>query len=125
MPQYERILAQARDLAAQHRFFHWELEFPEVFFDASGQLLPGAGFDAVVGNPPYVRQEELSPLKPYFAQAYPEVYYGTADLFVYFFGQGLQLLGAGGRLAYISSNSWLRANYATPLRAYLRGQTTR
>jgi hypothetical protein len=124
LPQYGRILAQAGDLAARHRFFHWELEFPEVFFDASGGLIRGAGFDAVIGNPPYVRQEELSPLKPYFAQAYPEVYYGTADLFVYFFGRGLQLLAERGRLAYISSNSWLRANYATPLRAYLRGQTT-
>ncbi|MBI1880068.1 MAG: Eco57I restriction-modification methylase domain-containing protein, partial [Chloroflexi bacterium] len=124
LPQYQRILEQAGQLAAQQRFFHWELEFPEVFFDAHGRLDPAAGFDAVVGNPPYVRQEELSPLKPYFAQAYPEVYYGTADLFVYFFGRGLQLLQAQGRLAYISSNSWLRVNYATPLRAYLRTHTT-
>lgn len=124
LPQYGRILAQARDLAAQYRFFHWELDFPEVFFDRNGQFLPDAGFDAIIGNPPYVRQEELSQLKPYFAQAYPEVYAGTADLFVYFFGRGLQLLGERGRLAYISSNSWLRANYATALRAHLRRQTT-
>ena len=47
-----------------------------------------------------------------------------ADMFVYFFGQGLSLLRPEGRLSYISSNSWLRANYATALRHYLRTQTT-
>ena len=35
------------------RFFHWELEFPEVFFDRDGTRLPDAGFDAVIGNPPW------------------------------------------------------------------------
>ncbi len=143
LPQYQRLLDQAAQLTAERRFFHWELEFPEVFFDTHGQLNPAAGFDAVIGNPPYVRQEELGPYKAYFAQTYPEVYAGTADLFIYFFAQGLRLLrqsqppdrpdrfekpvrftGSGGRLSYISSNSWLRANYAGPLRAYLRQHTT-
>ncbi|MCL0090845.1 N-6 DNA methylase [Dehalococcoidia bacterium] len=40
----------------ERRFFHWELEFPEVFFDRNGQRLPNPGFDAVVGNPPYGAQ---------------------------------------------------------------------
>ncbi len=125
VPQYAQIVAQASQIAGERRFFHWELEFPEVFFDRHGRLLAGrAGFDAVIGNPPYVRQEELAALKPYFESALPQVYAGTADLFVYFFGQGLELLRAGGRLAYIASNSWLRANYATPLRAHLRAETT-
>ena len=39
--------------------FHWELEFPEVFLDDSGRPRLGGGFDAVVGNPPYVRIQEL------------------------------------------------------------------
>jgi len=42
------------------------LEFPEVFFDEHGRLNPAAGFDAVIGNPPYVRQERLQPYKSYF-----------------------------------------------------------
>ncbi len=78
----------------------------------------------MIGNPPYVRQEALAPLKPFFAANFAEVYHGTADLFVYFFAQGLRQLRSGGRLAYISSNSWLRANYAAALRAYLRTQVT-
>ncbi|HEX8681544.1 MAG TPA: N-6 DNA methylase [Ardenticatenaceae bacterium] len=125
LPRYAEAKEQARAVAGQHRFFHWELEFPEVFFNERGQVdEQTSGFDAVIGNPPYVRQEQLSPLKPYFAQTYENVYSGTADLFVYFFGQGLRLLRQDARLSYISSNSWLRANYATSLRAYLRSEIT-
>ena len=123
--KFSEWLSEAERLSAAQHFFHWELEFPEVFFDRHGQPLgDNAGFDAVIGNPPYVRQELLAPLKPFFGQAFADVYHGTADLFVYFFRQGVNLLRRGGRLAYIASNSWLRANYAGPLRAYLRQQVT-
>jgi hypothetical protein len=118
LPQYGRLLAQAGDLAARHRFFHWELEFPEVFFDASGGLIPGAGFDAVIGNPPYVRQEQVSAIKPYLAQAHSAVYDGVADIYVYFYHQGLELLRPNGRMSYIVTNKWLRAGYGEPLRGY-------
>ena len=68
------ILDQADALAAAWRFFHWELEFPEAFFDRRGQPLGDAGgFAAVLGNPPYVRQEGLGEFKKYLAQAFPEV----------------------------------------------------
>ncbi|WP_129670827.1 Eco57I restriction-modification methylase domain-containing protein [Candidatus Chloroploca sp. Khr17] len=125
MPAYEPLLAQVRALAEAQRFLHWDLEFPEVFFDRHGRPLgEEAGFDAIIGNPPYVRQEQLGPLKPYLQRAYPETYSGTADLFVFFFHQGVKLLRQGGRLGYIASNSWLRANYATPLRSFMREQVT-
>ena len=125
LPQMVALLEQADALAAQRAFFHWELEFPEVFFDHHGYPLgEAAGFDAVVGNPPYVRQEQLGFFKAAFQMAYAETYSGTADLFVYFFHQGVKLLRQGGKLGYISSNSWLRANYATLLRALLRQHVT-
>lgn len=121
--QCEELLDQATALADKKRFFHWELEFPDIFFDHEGQSLGAhAGFDVVIGNPPYMRQEQLGADKPFFQERY-EVYHGVADLFVYFFAQGLRLLHKGGRLAYISSNTWLHANYGTPLRRYLRTQT--
>ena len=43
----------AHGVAAHRGFFHWQIEFPEAFFDASGALLSTAGFDAVIGNPPW------------------------------------------------------------------------
>lgn len=121
---YAQMLQQARRLGERKRFFHWELEFPDIFFERNGTPKgEQAGFDAIVGNPPYVRQEKLGEDKPFYQDHYA-VYHGAADLFIYFFGQGLRLLRPGGWLAYISSNSWLRANYATPLRRSLRLQTS-
>jgi hypothetical protein len=46
-------LEQAREVAANHAVFHWELAFPEVFLDATGRPHAGGGFDAVIGNPPW------------------------------------------------------------------------
>ena len=124
-PAFERPLEQIRSLHAAQRFFHWDLEFPEVFYDRHGRPLGDqAGFDVVIGNPPYVRQEQLGPLKPFFQQAYAETYSGTADLFVYFFHQGVKLLHQGGAMSYISSNAWLQTNYAAPLRRFIRERTT-
>ena len=48
-----RYLDQADAVGDRRRLFHWELEFPEVFFDRHGARLPHAGFDAVIGNPPW------------------------------------------------------------------------
>ena len=122
-PQFARWLEESEALAAEKRFFHWELEFPEVFFDRQGRPLgDDAGFDAVVGNPPYVRQESLGDFKPYLAEAYPEVYHGVADLYVYFYEQGLRQLRRGGWMSYIVTNKWLRAGYGEPLRGYFASE---
>ena len=118
-PQFDTWLQAAATFSARYRFFHWELEFPEVFFDRHGQLKgAAAGFDVVIGNPPYVRQEELGQFKPYFAVVYPETYRGVADLYVYFYQQGLRLIRIGGRMSYIVTNKWMRAGYGEPLRTF-------
>jgi type I restriction-modification system DNA methylase subunit len=125
VPQYATVLKEAARQAAAQRFFHWDLEFPEVFFDRHGQPLgERGGFDAVIGNPPYVRQEQLAPIKPYLEQAYSETYHGMADLYIYFYQQGLQLLRQGGRMSYIVTNKWLRAGYGEPLRAFFAAQSS-
>ncbi|HEX5416798.1 MAG TPA: N-6 DNA methylase, partial [Chloroflexota bacterium] len=121
VPQFDPLLDAAEAAAAARRFFHWELEFPEVFFDRHGHHLGDrAGFDAVVGNPPYVRQELLSPLKRYLQTEYAS-FDSVADLYVYFYERGLRLLRRGGRLAFISSGTFARANFAKPFRQYLPG----
>lgn len=80
--------------------------------------------DIVLGNPPYVRHEELAALKPTLARHYPDVFHGGADLSVYFFALALRLLRPGGRLGLLGSSSWLRAAYAAPLRRLLRERAT-
>ncbi len=108
---------RAQELGAGRRFFHWELEFPEVFFEEGGKK-ENPGWDAVVGNPPYVRQEVLGELKGYFEQSY-ETYHGVADLYVYFVELGMSLLRKGGQFSYIMANKWMRANYGGPLRRWM------
>ncbi len=90
--------------------FVWQVEFPEVF--------QAGGFDVVIGNPPYVRQELIKAMKPTYKRLFPEVYVGTADLYVYFYKRGTELLRRHGILAYISSNKFLRAAYGRKLRAF-------
>jgi Eco57I restriction-modification methylase/TaqI-like C-terminal specificity domain len=91
--------------------FSWNAAFPEVF--AAG------GFDVVLGNPPYVRQELLKDMKPYLKKRF-EVYHGVADLYCYFFERGLRLLKHGGRLGYISSSTFFKTSSGAALRAYLK-----
>ena len=75
-------------------------------------------FDLVIGNPPYVRQENIKPFKDIFKAKF-ECYTGTCDLFVYFFEQGIKLLNEGGFLSYICSNKYFRAGYGQKLREFL------
>ncbi len=76
------------------------------------------GFDVIVANPPYIRQEWLAPYKAYWQRRFKS-YAGTADIFTYFYELGVELLRDGGRLGFITSGSWVRGNFAAPLRKYL------
>ncbi len=78
------------------------------------------GFDVVIGNPPYVRQEALGDLKTMLKKY--EAYHGSADLFVYFVELGVKLLKKRGVFSYIVANKWMRANYGKPLRQWLKKQ---
>ncbi|MAU12414.1 MAG: hypothetical protein CL607_21500 [Anaerolineaceae bacterium] len=117
-PALQSLVNEAERLAGEQHFFHWELAFPEIFFDAAGQPKATPGFDAVVGNPPYVRQERIQPIKP-FLQQYYEVYSGTADLFLYFYELGLQFVKDAHRLGYITSGTYMNSNSAKPFRQYI------
>ncbi|MEX0804004.1 MAG: N-6 DNA methylase [Candidatus Binatia bacterium] len=90
--------------------FDWNTEFPAV--------MKAGGFDAVIGNPPYVRQESLSDFKEYFEKHY-EASDGTADLYAYFMEKGVKLLRDGGLFSIIVSSSFLRATYGESLRRML------
>jgi type I restriction-modification system DNA methylase subunit len=89
--------------------FNWQDAFPEVF--ARG------GFDVVLGNPPYVRQELLTPIKPYL-QSHYQSYDGVADLYTYFYEKGVQILKPDGILCYIVTNKWFRSGYGEGLRRF-------
>ena len=94
------------------------------FFDAEWMFGITKGFDVVIGNPPYVRQEKIKAFKPAFKKHYT-CYTGAADLYVYFYERGLQLLSPNGIHTFICSNSWLDVNYGAPLQKYVLDNTAR
>src|SRR6266516_3427309 len=118
------IVKNAVHDADVRRFFHWEMEFPEVFFGLvkgtkqAIELKDDAGFDAVVGNPPYVRQEGLGEDKVAFKDLY-SVFNSIADLYTYFIERGNSMLQTGGHFGMITANKFMRAGYGAALREYL------
>jgi type I restriction-modification system DNA methylase subunit len=107
--------------------FNWNSKsagFGEIINPSQSPLDKGGskgGFDVVIGNPPYIRQEMLGEFKEYFQKHY-EVYHGVADLYAYFIERGISLLKNGGLFSYIVANKWMRANYGEPLRRWLKTQ---
>ncbi|MBO8166055.1 MAG: Eco57I restriction-modification methylase domain-containing protein [Kosmotoga sp.] len=82
------------------------------------------GFDIVIANPPYIRQEALdSELKEYLRKNYKTMT-GTSDIYVAFYERGLELTREGGILVYISSNKFLRAKYGKALTNFLQQNYT-
>ncbi len=100
--------------------FEWRFEFPEVL-DDEGDFL---GFDCIIGNPPYIRQEHIKDLKPLLAKQYQDFYNSTADIYTYFFALSYHLLKEKGFSAFITSNKYARAKYGAKLREWLLKKTT-
>ncbi len=98
----------------------WRFEFPEVL-DDEGDFL---GFDCIIGNPPYIRQEQIKDLKPLLQKQYPDFYNSTADIYTYFFALSYRLLKEKGFNAFITSNKYARAKYGAQLRELLLKKTT-
>jgi len=108
----------AQSVADEQNFFHWKLAFPEAFYEENGSIRDHPGFDAVVGNPPYVRMEQIQPLKPFLSRVY-DVHDERVDLYAYFIERSLEL--TAGRYGAIVSNKWTRSEYGRNLRTLLSG----
>lgn len=98
------------------RAFHWELEFPEVFLAADGRPRADGGFDAVIGNPPYVRIQALGRALAEWCRAHYQTATGNFDVSVPFIERSLALLRRGGRLGFIVPNKLPKLDYGKRLR---------
>lgn len=101
-------------------WFMWHLYFKDVF--------DKGGFDIVIGNPPYIRQESITDIKPYLekidGKPNYEVYNSTSDIYTYFFELGHKILKQDkGIFSYICSKKYTRAKYGQNLRKYLLSKT--
>ncbi len=128
--QIARLENEINQIKNNNLPFVWKIDFPEVFIRKEG-------FDIVIGNPPYVPQEEIEDplgkidrntykglLRTMAAQDFPQdlkesIINGKSDLYTFFYIRGLRLLNSKGTLTYISSNSWLDVEYGAWLQKFL------
>lgn len=129
--QLKQMLHKLNDPA--HKPFVWDIDFSEIFGEKKG-------FDIVIGNPPYVRQEKIAPPNRAANEVSPEekreykdklqksvqlIYPfqkrldGRSDYYIYFYFHGLDLLNANGTFCFITSNSWLDVGYGRDLQEFL------
>ena len=128
----KELVAQVEALAKRPdlRFFHWEVEFPEVFFGFvdpnqrqikhKDRIKAGtAGFDCIIGNPPYVRQETIKLVKSFLKATY-DTFNSTNDLYVFFQEREVRYVRFGGRMGMIVANKWMRTGYGEKARGFLQ-----
>ena len=111
---HQRLRLASRLPARIHRTPRKSSETSEVW-----DVTEGGGFDAVIGNPPYIRMESFKDLKGYLKARYA-CHDERSDLYAYFIERAHKLLRPGGQFGMIVSNKFLRANYGCPLREFLR-----
>ena len=80
------------------------------------------GFDVVIGNPPYIRHEKIRALKPALKMQFEDFFASTADISVYFYKRGAELLRERGILTYICTNKFMRSGYGKNLRQFLSAE---
>ena len=97
--------------------FEWRFEFPEVL-DNNGDFV---GFDVVIGNPPYIRQEEFKELKLHFKSNF-KLFTGTADIYIFFIEKGFEILKKKGVFTFIMPNKFMQAGYGQHARKFLLEQ---
>jgi hypothetical protein len=115
-PQDKQAIEAALALASDKRFFHWELEFPEVFYDKTERKESG-GFDAVVGNPPYGSTLALSE-KQFVSGSYLSVK-TAVDTFALFMENATNRSRSEGEIGIIVPSGWLTSPQHEPLRNYV------
>jgi hypothetical protein len=97
-------------------FFDWNTGFPGIMKDG--------GFDAVIGNPPYIKIQALKEWNPIEVEFYKKKYQsaskGNYDIYVVFIERGLELLNEKGLLGYILPHKFFNAKYGQSIRSLIK-----
>ena len=112
---------RAQEVAGEKSFFHWELEFPEVFYEEGAQKV-NPGWDAVVGNPPW-GNIFIEDDKRYIKGSYPQIQRGKLDIYSFFIKIGIENIRYNGKLGYIIPNTFLYNTHSVGLRSFLLDNT--
>lgn len=106
-------LIESKSVAGDKAFI-WKEQFPEVF--------EKGGFDVIIGNPPYVRQELFKEIKPYLEKNY-KCYNSVADLYTYFIELGIRLINEKGKFSFILPNKFLKSAYGKEIRSVIKNES--
>jgi hypothetical protein len=119
------LLRDAARITAAHNFLHWMLEFPEAYFDDSGQPLSNGGFDAVVGNPPWDVLRAGGPEKVFlrFSGVYRHQGAGQINRYQMFVERALNLTKQQGRIGLVLPAGFATDHTSAPLRRALLSRT--
>ena len=116
------VLDRTNDTKRFTEFIKWDpfdIMSSSPWFDAKAMFGVSHGFDAVIGNPPYIHLESIKELsKNLYKPIGYKTYEARGDMYTLFYERGMQLLKEGGILCYITSNKWMRAAYGQSLRDY-------
>jgi len=119
----KRLKDLKNDQTVDFDHFDWKLDFPEVM----NQEIAGdnVGFDIVIGNPPYIQIQKFSgqQVQLDWENAGYETFERTGDIYQLFYEKGNMLLKENGKLCFITSNKWMRANYGKSSRKYFSENT--
>lgn len=113
---------ESQTMADDRDFFHWKLEFPDAFYSVDGEKRANPGFDAVFGNPPYVKIQNLKDSNPEFVEFAPSEYEtasGRFDIYSLFVERGVGL-SRDSRLSYILPNKFFESGGGKELRKFLK-----
>ena len=112
--KYQATIDDIKNNKIYENAFEWRFEFPEVLND-NGDFV---GFDVVIGNPPYIRQEAITHLKEYLYNNF-KTFDGRADIYTYFYELSCSILRIDSTLSFITPNKFFRAKYGKNLRAFI------
>ena len=120
------LMSQCDAISTARRFFHWMLEFPEVYFDERGRALSNPGFDAVLGNPPWDMVRADSGEKNFLRGSGIYKYQGVGHINRYqvFVEKALMLTKKGGRIGLVLPSGFATDHTSAPLRRRLLTHST-
>jgi len=114
----------AQAMAEEENFFHWKLEFPEVFYHQSGNPKQAPGFDGIVGNPPWLRFQKI----PDGQRMYQRNVFSSAkskyDIYCTFIEKSIGLLHTSGKFGYIIPNRFLAADYGEYIKQVIKDRSS-
>lgn len=97
--------------------FEWRYMFPDVLAD-DGNFV---GFDCIIGNPPYIQLQKMGGVVDEYEKKGYTSFARTGDISVLFYEWCMSLLRKGGYLTFITTNSWMRADYGRKLQNFFEG----